>query len=314
MNSDPEEINRSDEGITALMLLRTHNEDDTSFVITSEELRSMERGDYSLSNPGNGSRLMERINDLLIQNSISMDTATLTSGLSGEQVQTAVFTGPTSYSSLIQRNTTTDPDDVIRRVGERLARGQINISEENRERIRTVLRDEHSRLSESVVRVGGGTSNSLGTVQNNVSDRIRIVPFNPNFRQNEFISQQRPMDAFVEFGQNFTPENRKPIVDSSDNLSKESYNTLLRQLYGLPVELPKSLVVNGIHANFVSFEEADNMISKNKIERFFIDSELQPWSGPPSTQNRIVTLFGKNGITYLVKARYYNSDKLLPPI
>ncbi len=63
------------------------------------------------------------------------------------------------------------------------------------------------------------------------------------------------------------------------------------------------------------------MLSKHKIERYFLDPVLQPWAGPPAfsptgeSANRIVTLFGKNGITYLVKARYDQlTMQIFPPI
>ena len=56
-----------------------------------------------------------------------------------------------------------------------------------------------------------------------------------------------------------------PDVSPMDNLFKESYETLLKQLYGTerplgqalygPVQLPGSLIINGLKANFVPFEQ-----------------------------------------------------------
>ena len=37
--------------------------------------------------------------------------------------------------------------------------------------------------------------------------------------------------------------------------TKQSYETLLKQLYGIPVQLPESLVINGLKVNFVPFEQ-----------------------------------------------------------
>jgi hypothetical protein len=96
-----------------------------------------------------------------------------------------------------------------------------------------------------------------------------------------------------------------------DNLFRESYETLLKQLYGIPVQLPEYLVINGLRANFVPFEQIGQMLSTNQIERYIIDPLLQPWAGippaggaSPGTEYRIFTFFGKNGITYLVRAKY----------
>jgi hypothetical protein len=50
-----------------------------------------------------------------------------------------------------------------------------------------------------------------------------------------------------------------------------SYETLIKQLYGLPIELSQYLIINGIRANFISFQEIANMLSKNQIERYIID-------------------------------------------
>ena len=85
-----------------------------------------------------------------------------------------------------------------------------------------------------------------------------------------------------------------------DQLQQQSYETLVKQLYGLPVTLPESLVVNGLKLNFIPFSQ----LSTIQIERYIIEPLLQPWAGPPNTQNRILTIFGKNGMSYLVKARY----------
>ena len=57
------------------------------------------------------------------------------------------------------------------------------------------------------------------------------------------------------------------------------------------------------------------MLSQNKVSKYIIEPILQPWAGPPLTQNRILTIFGTNGMTYLVKALYDQaSNQIFPPI
>ncbi len=87
---------------------------------------------------------------------------------------------------------------------------------------------------------------------------------------------------------------------NENNLAKESYDTLIKQLYGLPVQLPEYLIINGLRTNFIPFEQ----ISQIQIARWILDPLVQPWAGPPTSPNRIITVFDTNEITYLVKARY----------
>ena len=57
------------------------------------------------------------------------------------------------------------------------------------------------------------------------------------------------------------------------------------------------------------------MFSRNGIDRYILDPLLQPWTGPPNSQNKILTMFGKNGVTYLVKVRYDQStNQIFQPI
>lgn len=88
------------------------------------------------------------------------------------------------------------------------------------------------------------------------------------------------------------------------NIIHKSYQSLLRQLYGLQVKLPEYLIINGLRVNFISFEQVSNMLKNNEIDRYIIDLILQPWAGLPGTTNRIITLFNKNGTTYLARVRY----------
>ncbi len=73
------------------------------------------------------------------------------------------------------------------------------------------------------------------------------------------------------------------------------------------------------------------MFQDNQVERYIVDPILQPWSGkpeglqrplhsnavqlPPTSPNRILTLFDKNGVTYLVKAQYnQTANQIYPPV
>ena len=88
-------------------------------------------------------------------------------------------------------------------------------------------------------------------------------------------------------------------------LFKSSYETLLRRLYNLPI-------INNEGLNFISFQEISQMLSQNQIERYIIDPLLQPWT---SESNKILTMYGRNGVTYLVSAQYDQiNNQILPPL
>jgi hypothetical protein len=94
-----------------------------------------------------------------------------------------------------------------------------------------------------------------------------------------------------------------------------SFETLLKQLYGLPVTLPSELIINGIRTPFINFDELVQKFKGQEINRYILNPMLQSWAGPPGTQNRIITLFAKNGLTYLAKVRYdQQSNQIYPPI
>lgn len=110
---------------------------------------------------------------------------------------------------------------------------------------------------------------------------------------------------------------REPLIQSSssdqlpDQLPQQSYETLVKQLYGLPVVLPEFLIVNDLKLRFIPFSQ----LSTIQIERYIIEPLLQPWAGPTNTQNRILTIFGTNGMTYLVKAKYDQAtNQIFPPL
>lgn len=104
--------------------------------------------------------------------------------------------------------------------------------------------------------------------------------------------------------------NEELDINDPMELVRESYVTLLKQLYGLEVSCPEYLIVNGLRANFIPFQNAIDMLQRDQIHRYIIDPLLQPWG---ETSNRIITLFGRNGIMYLVKAQY-KANKIFPPV
>lgn len=90
----------------------------------------------------------------------------------------------------------------------------------------------------------------------------------------------------------------------------QSYDALLKQLYGIPVELPPSLNLNGLEIPVISFSELPAL----RIVGFRLDPLLQPWAGPPSSPNRIITLILQDGRSALIKARYdADRNELHPP-
>ena len=108
----------------------------------------------------------------------------------------------------------------------------------------------------------------------------------------------------VERTSNLQVENTPTESNQEDELQKQSYETLVKQLYNLPDTntLPEFLIINGLRVSFISFEEITQMLNQNQIERYIIESLLQPWAG--NLGNRILTMYAKNGMTYLVKARF----------
>ena len=87
-------------------------------------------------------------------------------------------------------------------------------------------------------------------------------------------------------------------------LSREPYVTFLSQMYSIPIEQ------SYYPMNFISFVEASSLLGQNLVEKYEVDPILQVWSGFLQVSNnqeireRIITLYLKNGNTYLVKALY----------
>jgi hypothetical protein len=87
--------------------------------------------------------------------------------------------------------------------------------------------------------------------------------------------------------------------------------TYFAHLYGIPIKIPEFIILNGLRVNFISFDQ----LREIPIHRSELDPCLQVYAGLPPISNMIVTVFGENGITYLVKARYDSKTEMIyPPI
>lgn len=144
-------------------------------------------------------------------------------------------------------------------------------------------------------------------IQSAIDDILLLIRSEPTLHLEHAEETERYREVLGLNNQPITTE----IEESIQNTVQQSYETLIKQLYGLPVVLPQFLILNGLKVNFISFEQ----LSSIQIERYIIEPLLQPWSGPPNTLNRILTIFGKNGITYLVKVRYDQAtNHIYPPV
>lgn len=108
------------------------------------------------------------------------------------------------------------------------------------------------------------------------------------------IPIQQPSVQTIQQRQLIIPEIPQSIqqVQSTQQRSEEtpqyiilnnSYETLIKQLYGIPVEFPEYLIVNGLRVNFMassrggdatSFQQIIQMLQNNQIERYILNSSL----------------------------------------
>jgi hypothetical protein len=109
------------------------------------------------------------------------------------------------------------------------------------------------------------------------------------------------------------PPVRVPLPPNT--LVQQSYETLMKQLYSIPVQLPVSISVDGLPANFIDINQAGQLLATGQIEKYTINPLLQPWAGHPSLPNRIITLLNRNGASYLVKVKYdQKNGQIYPPV
>ena len=85
---------------------------------------------------------------------------------------------------------------------------------------------------------------------------------------------------------------------------------------GIP--LPEYVVVNGVRVNLKTFDNVKRLIANEAITGHTIDPNLQVWVRVEKNllkRNRIVTLFGRDGMVYYVKAQYDPiTQSILPPL
>lgn len=81
---------------------------------------------------------------------------------------------------------------------------------------------------------------------------------------------------------------------------------------GIPIQVINinTLRSASLQVPIIPFDEAGSMLLEGKIHRYVVDPEFQHY-----TQNTIITLFGTNGRTYLVNARYDPQTSMIyPPV
>ena len=135
------------------------------------------------------------------------------------------------------------------------------------------------------------------------------------------VNEETPPMTIGQFSRGFPSQSSVASVsrhlnfveeESTDDLVKKSYETLVKQLYGQPVTIPDHLVLNSLRVPFINIERAGQMLSRQEILKYTIDPLTQPWAGPPGTSNRILTLVNKNGQLYLVKALVRGNEITTP--
>jgi hypothetical protein len=185
---------------------------------------------------------------------------------------------------------------------------------ENAQMMRVVLNERLEQLQDRVRELSRILEQAPS--QNSVINTIRYLEdTNQEIReiQQGYESNGPRFDSegrLVERTSNFQVENTQQTImpptesNQEKELQKQSYETLLKQLYNLQDAdaLPEFLIINGLRVSFISFEEITQMLNQNQIERYIIEPLFQPWAGKPG--NRILTMYAKNGVTYLIKVRF----------
>ncbi len=90
---------------------------------------------------------------------------------------------------------------------------------------------------------------------NEIRERLPLKQIDPSIVQElgNFMND-RPLDneIYDEILSLLNPTNLEASSINHD-LQIKSYETLIQQLYGLPVEIPEYLIINGLRTNFISF-------------------------------------------------------------
>lgn len=135
-----------------------------------------------------------------------------------------------------------------------------------------------------------------------------IVSFTPRFTnisnpiwQNYILEHNIPASIARSIPNTISSNISPPptLLREQTNLREQSYDTLLKQLYGLPVEIPNNFVIEGVRIDVIPFSDLTNYIPM--VVSTNIDPQLQPWAGPPGTSYRMVTLHLNDGTSKIVK-------------
>ena len=74
--------------------------------------------------------------------------------------------------------------------------------------------------------------------------------------------------------------------------------------------LPTYVLIHNLRVTFIDFEEFNQMLQSNKIYRCIIDDDVQRWA---KNYNTIITIFGINGITYLLNGQCNKESGIIYP-
>jgi hypothetical protein len=119
-----------------------------------------------------------------------------------------------------------------------------------------------------------------------------------------------PSPIRVPFRMSSPSPERVPIQEDVllNDYRLDAIGVYFSMIYNIPFKVPEFVIINGLRINFIPFSQ----VSTIQIVKYELDPYLQMYAGLPSfcnplangLQNRIITLFGNDGMTYLVKAKY----------
>jgi hypothetical protein len=91
------------------------------------------------------------------------------------------------------------------------------------------------------------------------------------------------------------------------------YRSPLEPIKLSDIKLKEYVVINGTKHNLTSYNDIRNLVISGNISHHVVDPSLQVWITDSSKGNRIVTLFGKNGMIYYIKAQYDPISRTMLP-
>ena len=122
-------------------------------------------------------------------------------------------------------------------------------------------------------------------------------------------TQHRPFDIYL---LNSLVNQSSDIggITSMHNFTIEHFSLVPEPVINPSTGLPKFLLIHNLHVEFISFAEYKRMRRSKTIHRCYIDNTIQKWATAP---NIIITVFGINGITYLLNAKYDREKNTVSP-